>query len=193
MFYVTFHILFCPNPNVGQTPDESKHFRFQTIWNSAITAAKNLKLSANCTYSILISSQNMCKKRRYNMSHDDKEYEMDLFTRYEFIRESHNREHTGQWSAFSTEVLLESWVLYNNWFMSINSSHAKLKITLCTQCQFLQNCNQTEKSKIGGCLKIGTHLPFLFSLSYYHKNEMKLKAWKIVKKHTLVCTFLRFW
>ena len=45
-------------------------------------------------------------------------------------------------------------------FEPLNSSCAEPKITQCTQCQYLQNCNCAEMSKIAAHLKIGTHLPF---------------------------------
>ena len=47
--------------------------------------------------------------------------------------------------------------------LKLNSSHAEPKITCCTQCQYLQNRNCAEMSKIAARLKIGTHLPFQFS------------------------------
>ena len=72
----------------------------------------------------------------------------------------------------------------------LNSSRAEPKITLCTQCQYLQNRSCAEMSKIAARLKIGTHLPFQFSLCYYHKNEIKSKPSKILHKAPIVCTFL---
>ena len=72
----------------------------------------------------------------------------------------------------------------------INSSRAEPKISLCTQCQYLQNRNCAEMSKIATRLKIGTHLPFQFSLCYYHKNEIKSKPSKILHKAPIVRTFL---
>ena len=72
----------------------------------------------------------------------------------------------------------------------VNSSRAEPKITQCTQCQYLQNHNCAETSKIAAHLKIGTHLPFQFSLCYYHKNEIISKPSKILHKAPIVRTFL---
>ena len=75
-------------------------------------------------------------------------------------------------------------------YAAINSSRAEPKITLCTQCQYLENRNCAETSKIAARLKIGTHLPFQFSLCYYHKNEINSKPSKILHKAPIVRTFL---
>ena len=74
--------------------------------------------------------------------------------------------------------------------LCFNSSRAEPKITQCTQCQYLQNRNCAETSKIAAHLKIRTHLPFQFSLCYYHKNEIISKPSKILHKAPIVCTFL---
>ena len=65
---------------------------------------------------------------------------------------------------------------------NLNSSSAEPKITRCTQCQYLQNRNCAELSKIAARLKIRTHLPFQFCVCYYHKNEIKSKPSKILHK-----------
>ena len=83
-------------------------------------------------------------------------------------------------------------VVHDNIYLPscINSSRPEPKITHCTQCQYLQNRNCAEMSKIATHLKIGTHLPFQFSLCYYHKNEIISKPSKILHKARIVCTFL---
>ena len=72
----------------------------------------------------------------------------------------------------------------------LNSSRTEPKMTHCTQCQYLQNRNCAETSKIAAYLKIRTNLPFQFSLCYYHTNEIKSKPSKILHKAPIVHTFL---
>ena len=73
--------------------------------------------------------------------------------------------------------------------MHPNSSRAKPKITRYTQCQYLQNRNCAEMPKITAHLKIRTHLPFQFSLCYYHKNE---KNQNPLKYYTKLQLFIHF-
>ena len=64
------------------------------------------------------------------------------------------------------------------------------KLHAALSANIYKNHNCAEMPKIAVHLKIGTHLPFQFSLCYYHKNEKKSKPSKILHKAPIVHTFL---